>query len=152
MAYYDKNGKRGEWQFEYATADLAKAAVTKAEFRRKRVEIWRHAKEEVMAKIKADGLEVTEDIAEKMLSASNYGQGPSVRVKGEYLEDMRRCVDRINVHFKSAREYEGWAEMLKAQGASRVKLSIDDWLYFFGEDKIVGKDGKTEEADDNEDE
>lgn len=143
MSAFDRPGKRGEWEFEYSCKELAHAAEKKAAFRAERVKVWRHAKTETMEKIRTSGLQVSDDIAEKLASNSyTQNQGPTIQIDAALLRDIRQCVAKIDNHWHASREYHGWSQVLNAQGDTRVKLKHADWLYFFGQEMVVTAEGK----------
>lgn len=125
---------RSEWEFEYTCAKLAEAATAQKEHRLARVQAWTEKKAEVMQKIKDSGLTVHESVAEQF---ANYGgtqafQGAQVMVDNTLQKDLSECVTKIASHRAAATEYDGWIQMLNANPEARVKLTHDDWMFFFG--------------------
>lgn len=123
-----------EWEFEYTASALAIAAEAQRDFRSARVTAWEAKKAEIMEKVKTSGLTVHEGPAAGM---SNYtsnaaGGGAHVMVDTTLQADLSECVNKIKSHRAAVQQYEGWAQVLKANPESRLKLHQDDWLFFFG--------------------
>lgn len=125
--------KRNEWEFEYSATDLATAAKKQQEFRLGRVLWWTTAKEGVMHEIKDSGLEVSESLA---VGTSNYAgkqlRGPQVLVRADLQEKLSECHMKIQTHQRAADEYGAWATLLVEHASARLKISAEDWRYFFG--------------------
>ncbi len=122
---------RDEWEFEYTAAKLAEGALERRNFRGSRVTWWREQKETVMALVKESGIEVEESVGAKF-SSSSYGNQPRVVVRGDLQRKLTECHDKIEEHERAVKEYDGWVQVLNANPESRLKLTQDDWLYFFG--------------------
>ncbi len=124
---------RHEWEFDYSAWALAEAAEHQKTFRQSRVEAWEAKKTEVMAKVKDSGLTIHEGPA---AGFSNYtsaiGQGAHVMVDTTLQNDLSECVSKIQEHRKAVTDYDGWAQVLRANPEQRIKLHQDDWLFFFG--------------------
>lgn len=128
--------KRDEWGFNYKCSDVAEAAQKKAAHAEERLAWWKNKKQETFEKIKAEGLEIDESLAEQYGSFSNKGQfGPRIVVRTDLQRDLDECQTRINHWDKQFKEYTGWTKVLTAGAATTPILTLhhDDWLYFFGE-------------------
>lgn len=127
------SGQRDEWEFEYTAAKLAEGAKAQREFRLGRVAWWTDAKAKVMAEVKETGLEVSESVA---ASVSNYATtsmaAPQIMVRADLQKKLAECHSKIQSHQQAADEYDGWIQVLTANGEQRLKLTHADWLYFFG--------------------
>lgn len=125
---------RHEWEFEYTAAKLAEGAEAQKAHRLSRVTAWQEAKEKVMAEVRESGIEVSESVAADMKSYSNSTQsyGPKVMVRADLQSKLTECHQKIQSHTIAAAEYDGWIQVLRANPESRLKLTQDDWLYFFG--------------------
>lgn len=127
---------RDEWEFEYTCAKLSEAANAQKEHRLARVKAWTEKKGEVMQKIKDSGLNVHESVAEQFANyggtTSNAGFGAQITVDTTLQRDLSECVTKIASHRAAATEYDGWIQMLNANPEARVKLTHDDWMFFFG--------------------
>jgi len=53
---------RDEWVFTYKIETIAEATTSKLQFHQERFKWWKDKKEQVMAKIREDGLEIDETI------------------------------------------------------------------------------------------
>lgn len=132
---------RHEWEFEYTANKLAAAAQAQRDFRASRVEAWEKKKEEVMKKIKDSGLTVHEDLASGMTGTVNAmskyhttsaDYGPQVLVDPMMQRDLNEAHGKIKAHRELQKQYDGWLQVLEANPESRLKLTHDDWLFFFG--------------------
>lgn len=126
---------RNEWEFEYTCAKLAEAASSQKAHRLARVAAWTEKKGEVMQKIKDSGLTVHESVAEgfgNYAQTTNAGYGAQVMVDNTLQRDLSECVTKVASHRAAATEYDGWIQMLQANPEARVKLTHDDWMFFFG--------------------
>lgn len=124
---------RHEWEFEYTASALADAAEKQKAFRQSRVEAWETKKTEVMAKVKESGLTVHEGPAAGFQNyTSAVGQGAHVMVDTTLQADLSECVTKIRDHRGAVKDYDGWAQVLRANPEQRIKLHQDDWLFFFG--------------------
>lgn len=126
---------RDDWEFEYRTADLAAAADKKRQHAEERLAWWTKKKEEVFAKIRSEGLDIDESLAEQYSSFSNKGAfGPRVVVRDDFQRDLNECAQKITEWGTKLRDYEGWHQVLSAQQPySTLKLDHADWLHFFGQ-------------------
>ena len=59
---------RDEWVFTYKIETIAEATTSNLEFHQERFKWWKDKKEQVMAKIRADGLEIDETIVMEYIS------------------------------------------------------------------------------------
>lgn len=126
--------KRKDWVFTYSCADLLKAATEKRDYHQKRVEWWDSKKKEVIEKVKAEGLEIDESLAEGFKSASNYVRGPQVMVRTDLQADLNESVERLKANRELVKQYNGWIEVLTANPNVSQDLDLDDWLFFFSKD------------------
>ena len=127
--------QRSEWNFEYTAAKLAEAASIKKAHHEERLAWWEAKQKEVIEDVKAKGLEVTESLAMEYATSSAFTgaiRGAQLTVKNDYQEKLNECHQKIRTHGSKVKEYDGWIQMLEANDEQRVKLDIDDWLFFFG--------------------
>lgn len=129
---YHSNGvsNRKEWEFSYTAEALAKAALAKKDYRQSRVTWWEKKRDEVVAEIKASGLEFNESLATQY-SASGM-RAPQLAVKPDLQNKIQECHSRITDHMSAVREYDGWVQVLEANPTNVLSLTHDDWLFFFG--------------------
>lgn len=129
--------KRDEWEFEYTATKLAEGAEAQKTFRLARVAWWTDKKATIMAEVKESGLEVTESIAAQYgstMSVSNArgGGAPQINVRHDLQMKLVECHTKVEAHTRAAAEYDGWIQVLRANPEQRLKLTQEDWLYFFG--------------------
>jgi hypothetical protein len=131
-------GNRNEWEFEYTAAKLASAAAAQRDFRDSRVRVWEEKKAEVMQKIKDSGISVTEAIADQLyantskFSNAGHGRGAHITIDATLQDDLSECVGKIREHTGLRAQYAAWVHVLEANAESRLKLTHDDWIFFFG--------------------
>jgi hypothetical protein len=128
---------RSKWEFEYTAAKLASAAEAQLAFRKSRVEFWTKQQADVIAKIKATGLEVHEDIAALLSNANKYGGtapmgGAQIVIDPTMQSDLNKCFSKVSEHTAYVGQYSAWVQVLKGNPEARVKLDHDDWMFFFG--------------------
>lgn len=131
--------QRDQWEFNYTIKQVLVGATTKKAFHEGRLQWWRNKKEETIAAIKSDGLEVDDSIVNEMsktgyLSNNTFaGRGPTVTIKDEYLRDLSECSSKISEHEGKIKAYDAWMQVLTDQKESdTLPLRHDDWMYFFG--------------------
>lgn len=124
---------RDDWKFPYRAGQLRDAAKEKVAFYEGRVKYWEGKKSEVLAQIKADGIEVEESVAaDDKAYFSNSSRGPVVTVRNDLAEDLRECHNKLAKHRGNVAIYDGWLQMLDGRPADEVlHLERDDWLFFF---------------------
>lgn len=120
---------RDEWAFPYPADKLHQAALTKHQFHAERLTWWGNKKDEVLTKIRAEGLEIDESVAQ---GYSNSGRQTSVNVRNDLLRDLNECVGKVSEHTNRTKEYDSWMQVLASQGQAAFSLHQDDWLFFFG--------------------
>ena len=120
---------RDEWKFSYQADKLLAASEAKKSFHEDRHSWWTKKKEEVMASIKAEGLEIDESVA---MGYSNSGRNTSVTIRNDLLKDLNECVGKISEHDSKLKDYSAWIQVLNSQGQASFDLNQDDWLFFFG--------------------
>jgi len=139
MSYHTGDGimNRNEWTFSYSGGKLAEAALKKMQYRYSREEFWKNKKEEIMDEIRKTGLEINESIADQF-SNSSYGSGPTLTVNAELQKKMKETVAKIQEHNYTARQYSGWLQVMRVNKEMSYALTIDDWLFFFGDEIVKG--------------
>jgi hypothetical protein len=125
--------KRNEWTFGYAAARLAAAADERAAHHRARLAFWREKREEVLARIRSEGIEIEEKIALEYQSpkARDWDRANRVTVRDDLRQQLDEVLDKLRSHTDQVQQYEGWAAVLDANPEQRVELDIADWLFFF---------------------
>lgn len=89
---------------------------------------------EVMTTIRSEGLEIDEKIALEYRSpkSRDWDRGSQVMVRNDLQKDLTECLEKLSHHTQQVQQYDGWQQVLAANADARVKLDIDDWLFFFG--------------------
>lgn len=121
---------RDSWQFTYRATVLCEAAKTKNAHHAERLQWWENKKTEIVERIKAEGIEIDESLAN--LTSNSYQRGPTVQVRTDLMADLQECVGKTREHRGKAEEYDAWVQVLSAAGESGFALHNDDWLFFFG--------------------
>ena len=125
---------RQDWGFDYTATKLAEAADQKKAFHQERLAWWKAKRVEVMTTIRAEGLEIDEKIALEYRNpkARDWDRGSQVMVRNDLQKDLSECLEKLGHHTQQVQQYDGWQQVLAANADARVKLDIDDWLFFFG--------------------
>ena len=129
--------QRKEWKFDYTAGKLAEAAKTKHLHHQERFEWWKEKRDQVMAEISKDGLEIDEKIALEYVSPKrrDWEQGAQVTVRNDLKKDLDECLEKLAYHTGLMNDYYGWQQVLSANPEVRLSLDHDDWLFFFGQPK-----------------
>lgn len=130
----NSDATRYEWEFEYSAKDLMEGAIKQKEFRVGRVQWWTEQKAAVMREIQESGIEISESVAalNYLSNQSTIHGEPKVMVRTDLQRKLSECHEKIQSHRKAANEYDGWIQVLSANSKANLKLTHDDWLYFFG--------------------
>jgi len=125
---------RQDWGFDYTATKLADAADLKKAFHQERLDWWKAKRLEVMTTIRSEGLEIDEKIALEYRNPKqrDWNQGSQVMVRNDLQKDLSECLEKLGHHTQQLQQYDGWQQVLAANPEARVKLDIDDWLFFFG--------------------
>ncbi len=119
------------WQFSYTVAQVLAGAQVKLEWHKGREAHWSKTKEEVIVKIKDEGLEIDESLAGSG-SNVNYGRRTEINVRNDLMRDLHESDGKVKEHAAKVQEYGGWVQVLEAQKpADTLQLTQADWLYFF---------------------
>lgn len=124
---------RNEWKFTYTAARLAEGAQTKLTFHSDRISWWKKHKEELIAEIRKDGLEVSEGAATAYSNpkARDYERGAKVMVRNDLKDKLDECMEKLTYHVGKHRDYDGWVQVLAANPEDRLDVDLDDWLFYF---------------------
>lgn len=125
---------RKDWTFPYPAHELAAAAQAKLAYHDERIRWWTDKRAQVMATIRAEGIEVDERIVLSHPSpkARDWERGAKVMVRNDLKDDLEEYLEKLRWHTEQRRDYDGWLQALRANGEQRVELDIEDWLHFFG--------------------
>jgi len=124
--------KRDEWKFEYTATRLAEAADAKIAHHSERLAFWKGKRDEVLATIRAEGLEIDEKIVVGYQSpkSRDWERANRVSVRDDLRQKLDEVLEKLRHHTEQLTQYEGWSQMLRANPEQRVGLDIDDWLFF----------------------
>lgn len=129
--------KRNDWEFPYTIGELNIASKVKHDHHMARLQWWNDKKAETIDKVKAEGIEIDESLADQI--SNSYGRGAQVQIRNDLVKDLQECVSKIREHRERVTEYDAWLQVLSAQSATRqLLLNQNDWLFFFGE-QTTGK-------------
>ena len=136
---------RDEWKFDYTAARLAEAAAAKMRHHAERLAFWRTKREDVLATIRAEGLEIDEKIVMGYQNpkSRDWDRANRVTVRDDLRQHLDECLDKLRYHTEQMNQYEGWQQMLSAHGEQGVALHLDDWLFFFARDGAAATVGAT---------
>ena len=128
---------RATWTFQYRAAEVAEGAAKQREYRKGRQHWWAEKKAEVMEKVRAEGITISESVADQLATANYHSTrtiGPQVHIKPELLQQLQECHTKIDVHRRAVEEYDGWVQVLTAPANVNrtLELTQEDWLFFFG--------------------
>ena len=131
-----KHMNRDTWQFTYTASSLAEAANAKIEFHRRHLEDWQQRRDEVMATIRAEGIEVSEKAALAYVNpkARDWMQGGDVMIRNDLRMNLAECYEKLAYHTGLRDQYDGCLQVHCAHPEDRLSLDINDWLFFFGRD------------------
>ena len=124
---------RKDWGFDYTATKLAEAAATKMVFHQERLDWWKTKRQEVMGTIRSEGLEIDEKLVMEFRSpkARDWDRSAQVLIRNDLQTDLSECLDKLSHHTQQVQQYDGWQQVLAANPEARVKLDIEDWLFFF---------------------
>ena len=125
---------RKDWCFEYTASKLSEASTEKLAFHHERLSWWKAKRTEVMNTIRSEGLEIDEKIVLEFRSpkSRDWDRGAQVMVRNDLQSDLSECLEKLSHHTEKVQQYDGWQQVLAANPEARVKLDIEDWLFFFG--------------------
>ena len=124
---------RKDWGFDYTANKLAEAASTKMAFHQERLDWWKAKRQEVMGTIRSEGLEIDEKLVLEFRNpkARDWDRGAQVMIRNDLQVDLSECLEKLGHHTQQVQQYDGWQQVLAANPDARVKLDIEDWLFFF---------------------
>jgi len=128
--------KRENWTFDYTATRLADASQEKIAWHTGQLAFWQQQREEVMATIRAEGIQVTEKTALSYLNpkARDWEEGGDVVVRNDLRKRLAECFEKLAYHTGRRDQYDGWQQVLSTNPEERLSLDIHDWLFFFGRD------------------
>ena len=126
--------QRDGWKFDYTALRLAEAAQHRMDWHRGRLAFWGARREETLATIRSEGLEIDEKIVIGVHTpkARDWERANRVTVRDDLRQQLDEVLHKLKEHTERLVEYDGWRQMLAANPEVRLSLDIADWLYFFG--------------------
>jgi hypothetical protein len=127
---------RDKWNFSYRVDAILDGAVRKLAHHKARLRWWENQKDEIMARIKSEGIEIDESLAAggaRAMLSNSYGRNPTVQIRNDFVNDLGECVGKIREHRNRTDDYSAWVQVLEAQKPDMMhEMTHDDWLFFFG--------------------
>ena len=131
--------KRDDWTVMYTGKALYDAAIMKVTYHESRQKWWLNKKIELIDKIRAEGINVTESVVDELgklgYSTSNAnigGNGPHIQIDAGLAAQVREASQKVHEHVDKITGYRAWVQMLDAHKDMNFALDNDDWIYFFG--------------------
>ena len=126
--------QRTDWTFQYRASQIAEATRSKIDYHQERLTFWKAKREEVLATIRAEGIEVDEKIvlAFQNPKARDLDRGGQVIIRNDLQKALQEIYDKLRDHTEALSEFEAWEQVLLAHPEAPLPLDIQDWLHFFG--------------------
>ena len=126
--------KRNDWTFDYTAARLAEAAQAKIAHNEARLAFWRGKREEVLGRIRTEGIEIDEKIVlgYQTPKAQDWERANRITIRDDLRTQLDECHGKLRSHTDLAGQYKGWLALLGANSEVRVPLDVEDWQFFFG--------------------
>lgn len=126
--------RRNEWTFQHAAGQIAEATRSKIDYHQTQLAFWKDKREEVIATIRSEGIEVDEKIvlAFQNPKSRDWDRAGQVLVRNDLQRDLHEIYDKLRDHTEALSEYQAWEKVLLAHPEDCLALDIQDWLYFFG--------------------
>ncbi len=64
--------------------------------------------------------------------ARDWERGAKVMVRNDLQDDLEECLAKLRWHTEKRRDYDGWVQVLQANGEARLEVDMEDWLFYFG--------------------
>jgi hypothetical protein len=128
--------QRKEWKFSYSAPQLAEAARTKIDYHAEHLGFWMKKREELMATIREEGIEINEKIALGYVNpkARDWDRGGEIMIRNDLRKGLVETFEKLSYHTGKRDTYDGWEQVLRAKPDNTLDLDIEDWLFFFGRD------------------
>jgi hypothetical protein len=126
--------KRDDWTFDYTAARLAEAARVKIAHHDARLAFWHGKRDEVLGRIRTEGIEIDEKIVLGFQSpkAQDWQRANRITVRDDLRTQLDECHDKLRSHTERLEAFKGWLALLAANPEARLPLDVDDWQFFFG--------------------
>ncbi len=133
--------KKNEWTFRYTAKQLAEAATEKISYHDERLEFWNSKREQTIAEIRADGIEVNEKtviqsqrVSPQNLKGRDWSSGGDVMIRNDLRKSLTETYEKLSYHTARRDQYQGWLKALSDNPENSHDLDMDDWQFFFGKD------------------
>jgi hypothetical protein len=128
--------QRKEWKFSYSAPQLAEAARAKIDYHAEHLGFWMKKREELMATIREEGIEINEKIALGYVNpkARDWDRGGEIMIRNDLRKGLVETFEKLSYHTGKRDTYDGWEQVLRAKPDNTLDLDIEDWLFFFGRD------------------
>ena len=95
---------------------------------------WRGKREEVLGKVRTEGIEIDEKIVlgYQSTKAQDWERANRITIRDDLRSQLNECHDKLRSHTELVAQYEGWQAMLAANPEARMSLDVEDWRFFFG--------------------
>jgi len=126
--------QRNEWKFSYTARQLADAAESKVSYHDERLTFWKAKRDEVLDRIRAEGIEVDEKIAlgYRNPKSRDWERGGQIVVRNDLQKDLEEVYEKLHWHTEKLNGYDAWQKVLSANADNTLQLDNEDWQYFFG--------------------
>lgn len=126
--------RRNDWTFQHNAGQIAEATRSKIDYHQAQLAFWKEKREEVIATIRSEGIEVDEKIvlAFQNPKARDWDRAGQVLVRNDLQKALHEIYDKLRDHTEALSEYQAWENVLLAHPEDPLALDIQDWLYFFG--------------------
>lgn len=130
---------RDQWTFRYNATQLAEATRTKIDYHNKRLEFWDGRRTQLIAEIRADGIEVNEKTVlqtpERMnIKGRDWTTGGDVMIRNDLRKSLAESYEKLSYHTTRRDQYKGWLQAFTDNLENSHELEMDDWQFFFGKD------------------
>ncbi|MCA9229709.1 MAG: hypothetical protein KIS63_00255 [Caldilineales bacterium] len=131
--------QRKEWKFDYPAPQLGDAAHAKVSFHAEQIDFWMKKREDLMATIREEGIEINEKIALGYVNpkARDWDRGGEIMIRNDLRKGLMETFEKLSYHTGKRDTYDGWEQVLRANPNATLALDIDDWLFFFGRDTDI---------------
>lgn len=131
--------KRDTWTFRYTAQQLADATKAKIEHHNKCLEFWEARREQLIAEIRADGIEVNEKTVLQTPERTNikgrdWTAGGDVMIRNDLRKSLIESYEKLSYHTSRRDQYKGWLHAFTDNQEDSHELEMDDWQFFFGKD------------------
>ena len=139
--------QRNDWKFDYTAPQLAEATNDRIGFHDAQLTFWNAKREELLATIKSEGIEVNEKIvlgAFASPKSRDWDRGGEIMIRNDLRKGLQETFEKLAYHTKRRDTYDAWRQVLQANPQQRFALDIADWLFFFGRD-VASDDADVED-------